>query len=137
MYNAFANTLDVGSKGSTRLHMDMADAVNIMTYAADTPDGRPGYAAWDIFRAQDSDKIRTYLREKSPCSPMLDPIHGQQYFLDEGMRRELWERYGVISHRILQRPGEAIFIPAGCAHQVSSKSLCCMLSQKINPTCLA
>jgi hypothetical protein len=30
----------------------MADAVNIMTYASATPDGKPGCAVWNLFRAQ-------------------------------------------------------------------------------------
>ncbi|KAF8748317.1 hypothetical protein RHS01_10922 [Rhizoctonia solani] len=62
MYNAFTSSEGPGGQGSTRLHMDMADAVNIMMYASDCPDGSPGVAAWDIFRACDSEKIRSYLR---------------------------------------------------------------------------
>ncbi|KAH9914130.1 Neutral/alkaline non-lysosomal ceramidase-domain-containing protein [Fomitopsis serialis] len=34
MYNTMASSESNGSKGSTRLHMDMADAANIMLYAA-------------------------------------------------------------------------------------------------------
>jgi lysine-specific demethylase 3 len=159
MYNAMASTQIGGSKGSTRLHMDMADALNIMTYTAPCPDGSPGCAAWDLFRAEDSEKIRSFLREKfSPVNAnangtngaasnvngnaggananangqkgktttvkgnewqgMNDPIHGQQYYLDEDLRLELYQRTGVMSFRVYQQPGEAVFIPAGCAHQV-------------------
>jgi hypothetical protein len=49
---------------------------------------------------------------------MNDPIHGQQYYLDEDLRLELYQRTGVMSFRVYQQPGEAVFIPAGCAHQV-------------------
>jgi lysine-specific demethylase 3 len=140
--------------------MDMADALNIMTYAAPRPDGSLGCAAWDLFRAQDSDKIRDFLREKfkpvnangpgptngtpgsnpnnngigsanaggssqkgktgkgNDWSGLNDPIHGQQFYLDEDLRAELYEVKGVRSYRVYQRPGEAVFIPAGCAHQV-------------------
>lgn len=158
MYNSMASSLTAGSKGSTRLHMDMADALNIMTYAAPCPDGSPGCAAWDLFRAQDSDKVRSFLREKfassganganansaanangsagvnvgagangqkkpataraNEWSGINDPIHGQQFYLDEELRAELFQRTGVMSFRVYQRPGEAVFIPAGCAHQV-------------------
>ena len=45
MYNALASFESQGSKGSTRLHMDMADAINIMTYASPAPDGRQGAGA--------------------------------------------------------------------------------------------
>ncbi|KAG6913947.1 hypothetical protein DXG01_003328, partial [Tephrocybe rancida] len=53
-----------------------------------------------------------------------DPIHGQQFYLDEEMRVELWEIWGVMSYRFYQRPGEAVFIPAGCVHQVANLADC-------------
>ncbi|KAH7916108.1 hypothetical protein BJ138DRAFT_996348 [Hygrophoropsis aurantiaca] len=119
MYNAMASFESAGSKGSTRLHMDMADAVNIMTYASSTPDGKPGCAAWDLFRACDADKVRQFLRKKHKGSYQHDPIHSQQFYMDKQQRKELYDLYGVKSHRVYQRPGEAVFIPAGCAHQES------------------
>lgn len=119
MYNAYTSTSNPGSKGTTRLHMDMSDAVNIMTYAASTITGEPGYAAWDLFRSQDSDKLRQFLRKRFKGAFQNDPIHAQQFYLDEQLRRELWETAGVKSFRIYQRPGQAVFIPAGCAHQVT------------------
>ena len=147
MYNAMASSQNAGSKGSTRLHMDMADALNIMTYAAPCPDGSPGCAVWDLFRAEDSDKLRTFLNKRfapgkgeglSGAAPAVtgngkraaagqghdwgtavnDPIHGQQFYLDEVLKAALFEETGVKSYRFYQRPGEAVFIPAGCAHQV-------------------
>ncbi|KAJ6627360.1 hypothetical protein B0H10DRAFT_1779740 [Mycena sp. CBHHK59/15] len=125
MYNANANQETSGNKGSTRLHMDMADALNIMIYAAPDPDGQEGCAAWDLFRAQDSDKIRKFLREKFKSKiKTQDPIHSQQVYLDDDLRRQLWQEYGVLSYRLYQRPGEAVFIPAGCAHQVRNLSDC-------------
>lgn len=124
MYNAMASFQAVGSKGSTRLHMDMADAVNIMTYAAATPDGKPGCAAWDLFQASDAEQLRKFLRNRYNGSYQHDPIHSQQFYLDRHLRQELHEKYGVKSHRIYQRPGEAVFIPAGCAHQVCNLSDC-------------
>ena|ERR1700722_1702092 len=119
MYNAMASHQAQGSKGTTRLHMDMADAMNIMTFAAAAPDGGLGSAAWDLFRAEDSDKIRKFLRKKFQGTFQHDPIHSQQFYLDETLRKQLLEDFGVMSHRIYQRPGDAVFIPAGCAHQVS------------------
>jgi len=145
MYNSLASSQEQGSKGSTRLHMDMADAFNVMVYATDCEDGTPGYAVWDLFRAEDSDKIRAFLRKRfTPGSVAMnatvngqtqspsekaaalqlqaiavhDPIHSQHFYLDVELRRELWEQYSVKSYRIYQRPGEGVFIPAGCAHQV-------------------
>lgn len=121
MYNAMANTATVDCKGSTRLHMDMSDALNVMTYSANCPDGTPGRAAWDIFKAEDSQKIRQFLWTKFASQGeqrMNDPIHTQQYYLTDAMLKELYDTMGVASFRIYQRPGDAIFIPAGCAHQV-------------------
>jgi lysine-specific demethylase 3 len=123
MYNANANRVAFGTKGSTRLHMDMADALNLMTYAAPDADGKDGCAAWDLFRAQDSDKIRQFMREKFVLTG-LDPIHLQQIYLDDEARRLLWEEYDVKSYRVYQKAGEAVFIPAGCAHQVRNLSDC-------------
>jgi len=124
MYNAMASFESAGSKGSTRLHMDMADALNVMTFASLTPDGKPGTAAWDLFRAEDSEKIRQFLRKKFKGSFQHDPIHAQLFYLDTALRHELWKEYGVKSYRIYQKPGEAVFIPAGCAHQVCNLADC-------------
>ena len=118
MYNAWAANQNPGSKGSTRLHMDMADALNVMLYSAPCPDGSPGCAVWDIYRAEDAQKIRAFLRNRHSLPATFDPIHVQQYYLDDLLRAQLWKEHGVCSFRVYQRPGEAIFIPAGCAHQV-------------------
>ncbi|CAO1620852.1 unnamed protein product [Sympodiomycopsis kandeliae] len=142
MYNAWPSREDQVAKGSTRLHMDIADAVNIMYYAApcattqeeeeseddeysEEKKKRSGSAAWDIFPARDSHKIRDYLRRTRKGVPTWeDPIHSQKYFLDNDDRRSLWTSYGVRSWRIYQRPGDSVFIPAGCAHQVCNLTDC-------------
>ena len=121
MYNAMASFDGEGSKGSTRLHLDMADAVNVMLYAANTPDGKPGSAAWDLFKAEDSPKLRKFLKRKFKGQYQHDPIHSQQFYLDSNLRKELYEEFGVMSYRVYQKPGDAVFIPAGCAHQVRCK----------------
>lgn len=124
MYNAMASYDSEGSKGSTRLHLDMADAVNVMLYAAPTPKGEPGCAAWDLFKAEDAGKIRKFLKRKFKGQFQHDPIHSQQFYLDATLRKELYEEFGVKSYRIYQKPGEAVFIPAGCAHQVCNLADC-------------
>ena len=128
MYNAFESFEGPGGKGSTRLHMDMADAVNVMNYAAPRRDGSPGYAAWNIFRASDASIIRDFLKEHFPnASEGLDPIHSQVHFLDTALREQLFRDKGVQSWRINQMPGDAVFIPAGCAHQVSDYQEHCLI----------
>ncbi|KAL6298095.1 Clavaminate synthase-like protein [Sparassis latifolia] len=124
MYNAMASFEAQGSKGSTRLHMDMADAINIMLYANTTPDGRPGCAVWDLYKAEDSIKLRKFLRKRFKGQFQHDPIHSQLFYLDSTLRQELYQEYGVKSYRIYQKPGEAVFIPAGCAHQVCNLADC-------------
>lgn len=123
MYNAFASNEATGSKGSTRLHMDMADAVNIMMYSEPTPTGEVGCAAWDIFRVEDSDKIRLFLK-KHFRGNQNDPIHAQSFYLDPTLRKQLYDEHDVKSYRFYQKPGEAVFIPAGCAHQVCNLADC-------------
>jgi len=120
MYIALATTDEEGSKGSTRLHMDMADGVNIMVHAEPRADGSPGVAAWDLFRTEDADRLRRFLKRRFGANGQHDPILSQQYYLDAAMRKELFDDHGIRSHRVYQRPGEAVFIPAGCAHQVAN-----------------
>lgn len=97
----------------------MADAVNIMVYSTARPDGGEGMAVWDIFRAEDADKIRQFLHSHFKDQFANDPIHAQVFYLDAELRKRLHTETGVYSWRIYQRPGDAVFIPAGCAHQAS------------------
>jgi len=120
MYVALATTDEEDSKGSTRLHMDMADGVNIMVHSESRPDGSPGVAAWDLFRAEDADRLRRFLKRRFGSNGQHDPILSQQYYLDAQLRKELYDDYGIKSHRVYQRPGDAVFVPAGCAHQVAN-----------------
>ncbi|SCV68606.1 BQ2448_727 [Microbotryum intermedium] len=123
-----------GGQGSTKLHMDVADAVNVMLWAGPWNEGAVGAAAWDMFRVEDADKIRDFLYEHfaekygRPVAQMRlmmnDPIHSQLVFLDQDLRAQLLKSKGVKPFRIWQRPGEAVFIPAGCAHQVCNYADC-------------
>jgi len=124
MYNAMASADTPGTKGTTRLHMDMADAANVMLYAAPTPDGKPGTALWDIYDACDAGKLRDFLKSKFKGKFQNDPIHSQMFYLDCDLRKELYEEFGVKSYRIYQKPGDVVFIPAGCAHQVCNLADC-------------
>ncbi|KAJ7488335.1 hypothetical protein FB451DRAFT_1227027 [Mycena latifolia] len=111
--------------GSTRLHIDRADVLNIMTFASCSPDGQEGHAAWDIFRAQDSGKIQQFLRRKFKITAHLILTDQEnQAYLDDEARRELWRDYGVKSFRVYQRACDAVFVPAGCAYQVCNLSDC-------------
>lgn len=66
---------------------------------------QPGCAVWDLFRAEDADKIRQFLKEKYGGKvAFTDPIHSQIFYLDADLRRELADQYGVVSFRVYQYP---------------------------------
>ncbi|ORZ18007.1 hypothetical protein BCR42DRAFT_325368 [Absidia repens] len=134
--------------GTTNLHCDMTDAVNVMCHAQKTQyydmndnnktydigvSSSPGKAAavWDIFSFSDLPYLRLFvgelLKEKEEQSTSmskkiskLDPIHGQWIYLTEQHLQRLKTKYNVEPWRLYQNPGDAIYIPAGCAHQVAN-----------------
>ncbi|KAI0057527.1 hypothetical protein BV25DRAFT_1778221, partial [Artomyces pyxidatus] len=121
LYCAFGTLQDDKHNGSTRLHLDVTDAFNLMLYAADTPTGDPGGALWHIFAGEDSEKLRSFITgQSSPC--LGDPIHNQSTYLTPEMLDVLAEQHNVRPYTIHQRPWQAVFIPAGCAHQVSNQT---------------
>ncbi|CAH7684276.1 hypothetical protein PPACK8108_LOCUS18362 [Phakopsora pachyrhizi] len=137
MYIAMNNSKDKSQSGysefngSTVLHMDVADAINIQTYAGKNEDG---YALWHLFHAVHTEKLREFLikyraekfniSEEKSKQAFDDPIHTTRIYVDEKMRRQLREMHGIKGWEIKQRPGEAVFIPAYTAHQVCNKANC-------------
>ncbi|KAJ9120864.1 hypothetical protein QFC22_002799 [Naganishia vaughanmartiniae] len=124
LYSALRGIETEGGKG-TRMHMDIADAINVMTFASERADGKEGCAVWHIYRKQDLEILRAFLREKfSAVHQFVDPVHSQLFYLDATLRQELFVKTGVFAHRIYQYPGQAVMIPAYCAHQVCNHSDC-------------
>lgn len=74
--------------------------------APNPPQSQTGCAVWDIYRAEDTDKIRLFLKKKfqKHKTAFTDPIHSQMFYLDASLRKELWEKMGVASFRIYQYP---------------------------------
>lgn len=70
------------------------------------PASQTGCAVWDLFRAEDADKLRQFLSKKfKDAKPSFtDPIHSQMFYLDSELRKELWDTMGVASFRIYQYP---------------------------------
>ncbi|XP_076878492.1 lysine-specific demethylase 3B isoform X2 [Brachyhypopomus gauderio] len=171
MYNAYGLISTEDRKvGTTNLHLDVSDAVNVMVYVG-IPEGnedhekeadlagskevaltieegdvdemtkrrvyegkeKPG-ALWHIYAAKDAEKIRELLRkvgeeqgQENP--PDHDPIHDQSWYLDQILRRRLYEEYGVQGWSIVQFLGDAVFIPAGAPHQVHNLYSCIKVAE--------
>ena len=85
-------------------------------------EGRTAGALWDIFRAEDQERLVDFLwkvaREEGTAERLAHPIHDANFYVDAQMRQRLWQEAGVQSYRFLQHEGEAVFVPAGCPHQV-------------------
>ncbi|CAK9319161.1 unnamed protein product [Citrullus colocynthis] len=92
-----------------------------------------GGAVWDIFRRQDVPKIVEFLKKHQkefrhmkckPVDSLVHPIHDQTVFFNTKHKRQLKEEFGVEPWTFEQFIGEAVFIPAGCPHQVRNRQSC-------------
>lgn len=136
----------------TKLHVDMADAVNVMVdchidqFEKKHQHVRCGDelwdfqkyglagAVWNIVRREDVGSLSSYLQEHSsafihhglpvPQHQGQDPILDQMYMLTEQHWRQLEAQHGVRAWHFEQHMGEAVFIPAGCPHQVRNLRSC-------------
>ncbi|XVE99006.1 hypothetical protein REPUB_Repub03eG0159100 [Reevesia pubescens] len=99
----------------------------------DATEASRGGAVWDIFRREDVPKLEEYLRKhhrefrhvySSPVDQVVHPVHDQTFYLSMHHKRMLKEEFGVEPWTFVQKLGEAVFIPAGCPHQVRNVKSC-------------
>ncbi|GFP84407.1 lysine-specific demethylase jmj25 [Phtheirospermum japonicum] len=90
-------------------------------------------ALWDIFRQQDVPKLEEYLRRHfkefrhiygNLLPEVVHPIHDQTIYLTAEHKNRLKEEYGIEPWTFVQKLGDAVFIPAGCPHQVRNLKSC-------------
>ncbi|KZV31024.1 hypothetical protein F511_18128 [Dorcoceras hygrometricum] len=123
--NCLNNKPDANNKG--RIQSSVMDST---ANGMDHPEIARGGAVWDIFRRQDVPKLIEYLLkyqlelfdiDHSPVYSVAHPIHDQTFFLDEMHKKQLKEEFNIEPWTFEQYLGEAIFIPAGCPHQVRNR----------------
>ncbi|KAF8268381.1 hypothetical protein EI94DRAFT_1577969, partial [Lactarius quietus] len=80
---------------------------------------------WDIFSPNDTTRLRKVLRTHNNAE---DPVLSQNKYLSPSMLRELELQYGIKASTFVQHKGDAVFIPAGCAHQARCTLICATLT---------
>ncbi|KAM6380016.1 LOW QUALITY PROTEIN: lysine-specific demethylase 3B [Pluvialis apricaria] len=113
--------------------IDEGDADDVTKQRIHEGREKPG-ALWHIYAAKDAEKIRELLRkvgeeqgQENP--PEHDPIHDQSWYLDQTLRKRLYDEYGVQGWAIVQFLGDAVFIPAGAPHQVHNLYSCIKVAE--------
>ncbi|GFQ01328.1 lysine-specific demethylase jmj25 [Phtheirospermum japonicum] len=90
-------------------------------------------AVWDIFRQQDVLKLEEYLKRHfkefrhiygNLLPEVVHPIHDQTIYLTAEHKNRLKKEYGIEPWTFVQKLGDAVFIPAGCPHQVRNLKSC-------------
>ncbi|KAH6777910.1 hypothetical protein C2S51_009222 [Perilla frutescens var. frutescens] len=135
---------ELGSSSLTMIHYALSDRVDILMHtaaislgpststskAAELKEPECG-ALWDIFKRQDVPKLEEYLRKHagelkdiSHLHQLAHPVHEKAFYLTLADKRNLKEEYGVEPWTIVQKLGDAVFVLAGCPHQIRYLQSC-------------
>ncbi|KAI0689623.1 hypothetical protein C8T65DRAFT_588529 [Cerioporus squamosus] len=117
LYSAMGSEDD--SYGTTKLHLDVTDAINILTWS---PTLHIPSAIWHIFPAEYAGTLRNFLVDETKPEDGIHPVYKQTLYLTDDMLARLKKKHGISPWTIYQRVGDAILIPAGCAHQVRNSA---------------
>ncbi|KAF0934405.1 hypothetical protein E2562_025022 [Oryza meyeriana var. granulata] len=132
---------DTHSSSATGEINEISTETNTFSISIEPKDDHPfvegnqteGGALWDIFRREDVSKLHDYLMKHAEefrhynyetVKQVSHPIHDQCFYLSNEHKRKLKEEYGVEPWTFEQKLGEAVFIPAGCPHQVRNLKSC-------------
>ncbi|GAA6035373.1 hypothetical protein JCM8097_008840 [Rhodosporidiobolus ruineniae] len=118
---------------TTLLRTDCTDIASYMWWGGkDAETKKPLRVRWDVFKAEDADKLREFcfeMQQKRAMKPQTlqkykethdDPLLYPQMYLTKSMRLELFKKHGIQPFPIYQFEGDLVLVPAGCPYQVSS-----------------
>ncbi|KAL1532037.1 hypothetical protein AAHA92_32100 [Salvia divinorum] len=132
-----ANNLTLDNNTSVQMRIDPDTRNGHLKSGKASTDIAHGAAVWDIFRRQDVPMLTEYLQkhqkeffhsDNSVVNFVVHPIHDQIFYLDEKHKRQLKEEFNIEPWTFEQHLGEAVFIPAGCPHQVRNRQSCTKLA---------
>jgi JmjC domain, hydroxylase len=102
---------------TTTLHMDKSGALNVLLHADDAHMEKNLHGAeWFIWP---SESIPSLSKVLCPTAAEAEPIVSEMYSVNPEQRRRLFHEFGYAPWHILQKPGDAVFIPPRHPHEVS------------------